>query len=273
MRRQIGAELSALQGLEDRMSSKLGRVVAGFLGCVFLVHPALAQTPDPATSYYVPEAGAVAAPVTGADAIRFFRACPNNDGGSSLPENARIKLILKDATDAAIVGLAAANIYVKFNGGTNVQGFFGNGADSVIANSVYNTDPACPLVQFLYADAATDGAGVTYITFAGASPATPGVTSRDPSRKWGHFDSELPVFANGVQLLGRLVEAGTNGDYVLRIKNFDLKGGLANGNNQGEVVSQVDYNSLKANISTPPDQLSYWQVLDGGGAVNSTDLY
>jgi hypothetical protein len=254
------------------MISKLGCVIAVLLACAALAPPAQAQTPDPTKSYYTPEAGTVATPITGADAIRFFRACPNNDGGSSLPQNARIKVTLLTTASAPIVDLAAANIFIKFNGGTNVQGFFGDGADSVIANGVYNTAPACPLVQFLYADAPTDAFGVTYITFAGASPGTPGVTSRDPNRKWGHFDSELPVFANGVQLQGRLIETGVNGDYVLRIKNFDLKGGLANGNNQGEVVSSVDYNSVKGSIGQPPDEWSYWQDLDGGGTVNATDL-
>jgi len=253
------------------MSTRLGIFVAGILACAVFAGSAPAQ-PDPTKSYYVPEAGSVPATFTGADAIKFFRACPNNDGGSSLPQNARVKVVLVTADDLPIVGLDAASIFVKFNGGTNVQGFFGNGADSVIANGVYNTSPPCPLVQYLYADAPTDDAGVTYITFAGANPLAPGITDRDETRKWGHFDNELPVFADGVQLQGRLVDAGTNGDYVLRIKNFDLKGGLSNGNNQGEVISSVDYNSVKGGIGAAPDDLDYWRDFDSGGFVNVTDL-
>jgi hypothetical protein len=247
-------------------------MLAALLACVVTGLPANAQTPDATLSYYVPEAGPVGAPFTGVDAIKFFRACPNNDAGSSLPLNARIKLVLVDAVGAPIVGLPAANIFIKLNGGTLVQGFAGDGADSVIANGVYNTAPACPLLQYVFADAQTDEAGVAYITFAGGDPAAPGTTLRDPGRKWGHYDSKLPVFANGVEILGRLVEGGgTIGDYVLRIKNFDLKGGLANGNNQGEVVSSVDYNSVKGSIGST-DALSYWHDFDSGGGVNVTDL-
>jgi hypothetical protein len=123
----------------------------------------------------------------------------------------------------------------------------------------------------LFADAATDVDGVTYITFAGASPGAPGVTLRDPNRKWGHYDSELPVFANGVLLQGRLAAVGgVNGDYVLRIKNFDVKGGLANGNNQGEVVSSVDYNLVKGGVAPAP--YDYWLDFDSSGDVSTTDF-
>jgi hypothetical protein len=253
------------------MNSRLGCVIAAFLVCMPIGLPAQAQTPDVTLSYFVPEAGGVGVPIVGAAAVAFFRACPNNDGGSSLPANARIRVVLKDASDDPIVGLAADNVYVKLNGGTDVQGFSGDGADSIIANSVNNTDPLCPDLRYITADAATDGDGVTYITFAGADPGAPGVTLRDPDRKWGHYDSELPVYANGVLLQGRLTVAGVNGDYVLRIKNFDVKGGLGNGNNQGEVVSSVDYNSVKGSIGST-DPLSYWLDFDSSGAVASPDF-
>jgi hypothetical protein len=256
---------------EDRMNSTLGCVIAALLVCVPVGIPAQAQTPDIALSYFVPEAGDVGTPIEGANAVRFFRACPNNDGGASLPANARIRLVLKDASGASIVGLGPENIYIKLNGGTDVQGFLGDGADSIIANDTYNTDPACPLLRYVNADAATDADGVAYITFAGADPGNPGVTLRDPNRKWGHYDTELPVYANGVQLQGRLTVTGDNGDYVLRIKNFDVKGGLANGNNQGEVVSSLDYNSVKGGIGAT-DALSYWQDFDSSGEVASSDF-
>jgi len=254
------------------MNFRLGFWMAAYLLCLAIGTPANAQTPDVANSYYVPEAGPVGTPMQGAGAIRFFRMCPNNDGGASLPQSARIKLVLRDASNAPIVGMSAANIYVKFNGGTNVQGFSGDGADSIIANGIYNTSPACPLVQYLFADAASDAGGVAYITFAGGDPVAPGTTLRDPNRKWGHYDSTLPVFVNGIQLQGRLTDGGTNGDYVLRIKNFDLRGGLSNGMNQGEVVSNLDYNSVKGSLGAPPDELSYWRDFDSSGDVGSTDF-
>jgi hypothetical protein len=253
------------------MDSRLGCVIAASLVCMFIGFPAQAQTPDVAKSYFVPEAGTVGAPLVGQAAVRFFRACPNNDGGASLPSNARIRIVLHNASDQPIMGIAADQIYIKFNGGTAVQGFVGDGADSIIANSVNNTDPVCPDLRYMFADAATDVNGVTYITFAGADPGDPGVTLRDPNRKWGHYDSELPVYANGVLLQGRLIVTGANGDYVLRIKNFDVKGGMANGNNQGEVVSSVDYNTVKGGVNMS-DALSYWLDFDSSGDVGNTDF-
>jgi hypothetical protein len=233
-----------------------------------------AQTPDPALSYYVPEAGPTApggVPIKGAEAVKFLRSCPNNDGSSSLPNNARIKVVLMDAT-GPLAGILAENIYVKLNGGTAVQNFPGDGADSIIANGTYNTAPLCPDLFSITADAPSDVFGVAYITFGGGNPLAPGTSLRDSDRKWGHYDSELPVWANGVQILGRLEEgAGAIGDYVLRIKSVDVKGGLANGNNQGEVVTQVDFNLVKGEIGLT-DALSYWCDFNSSGAVDNIDL-
>lgn len=253
------------------MDPRLGCLIAALLVCMPIGFPAMAQTPDVAKSYFVPEAGTVGSPIVGQAAVRFFRTCPNNDGGASLPQNARIRIVLNDASNMPIMGLAADHIYIKLNGGTAVQGFSGDGADSIIANSVNNTDPVCPDLRYMFADAATDANGVTYITFAGADPGAPGVTLRDPNRKWGHYDSELPVYANGVLLQGRLTVLGVNGDYVLRIKNLDVKGGLANGNNQGEVVSSSDYNTVKGGVNMT-DALSYWLDFDSSGDVGTTDF-
>ena len=79
--------------------------------------------PDLAQSYFVPQAdppqGGLA---EGTAATKFFRACPNNDGGSSLPSNARIKIVLRDTNGAPVVGLPAASIAILFNGGTPAQG-------------------------------------------------------------------------------------------------------------------------------------------------------
>ena len=221
---------------------------------------------DTNNSYYVPQAGLdYDSPVEGSAAIVNFRACPNNDGGASLPLNARVKVVVKDSGGQGISGIAAANICILFNGGTPAQGFSGPGADSVIADSTYNRTPLCPPVRCVQADGPTDADGVTYITFTGAG----GV--RDPNRKWGHYDSVLPVFVLGVQLQGRITSASTNGSYVLRIKNMDNTGGLAALLNQGEVVTVADFNAI-ANTMGTASAISFWRDLDWDGEVGLSDL-
>jgi hypothetical protein len=215
-------------------------------------------------SFYVPQAGDYISPVEGDEAVQYFRVCPNNDGDGSLPLAARIKVVARDQNGNPLSGIAAEEICILFNGGTPAQGFSGIGADSVIANSTWNQVPMCPDVRCVQADAPSDANGVAYITFTGAG----GV--RDPNRKWGHYDSELPVYALGVKLTGRLTPAG--GDYVLRIKSFDFRGGLGTALDQGELVSSVDYNSMENAFALPPDALFYWRDFDGNGVYNSTDL-
>jgi len=106
--------------------------------------------------------------------------------------------------------------------------------------------------------------GVTYITFAG-----PGGV-RDPNRKWGHYDSELPVFVSGVKISGRLTSSSANGSYVLRIKNFDHMDGLLPVPNQGELVNALDRNPIQAAVGS--GVYNYWLDLDGDGEVDMTDL-
>jgi hypothetical protein len=142
--------------------------------------------PDAINSYFVPQSGPTTTPSEGNIAIRNFRACPNNDGGASLPQQARIKVVLRDISNVAIEGVAAADICVVFNGGTPAQGYGGLGADSVIANSTWNTSPLCPSLQCIPADGATDATGTTHITFGGVT--------RDYNRKWGHYDWPFPAF-------------------------------------------------------------------------------
>src|SRR5437867_3721928 len=139
---------------------------------------------DPNMSYFVPQIGPVAAPVEGAGAIKFFTQCPNNDVAALIDNNARIKVVVKDATGAPIAGINVTRIVIELNGGTPAQGFGGNGADSVIANHDFNQNPPCPDLRPIYADAPTDAAGVTYITFAGSAPGAPGVAVRSELRKW-----------------------------------------------------------------------------------------
>lgn len=227
--------------------------------------------PDSTNSFYVPQAGSVGSPVEGHDAFKLFRACPNNDGGSSLPNNVRIKVVVRDANGLAIPGVSAADIYILFNGGTAIQGFSGIGADSIIANSRWNQNPLCPDVRTIEADTTTDANGVTYITFTGKTPGSPGVGTRDPARKWGHYDSEIPVYALGTKLRGHIT---SNNDslYVLQIKNLDFEGGLGQG--VGEMVDFNDFASEAAHQgeADSADPKNWWRDFDSSGAVDFNDL-
>ena len=222
-------------------------------------------------SFYVPQSGPVATPTEGTLATRFFRACPNNDGGGSLPNSARIKVVLRDALNVPLSGIAAADICMLFNGGTLLQGFVGVGADSIIANSTYNPDPLCPNLTCVQADAPTDVTGTTYITFTGASSGAPGVGVRDPNRKWGHYDSHIPVYAMGVPIAGKLTTASAINTYVLRIKNMDVEDGLELDLNAGEAVTMADLGAViwSVGVSSPE---SYWLDLDSNGSVGATDV-
>src|SRR6185295_9743637 len=113
------------------MKTRIGPLAVSILIGLSIGAPTLAQVPNASNSYFVPQAGSVATPLIGALATHFFRACPNNDGGSSLPNNARIKIVLRDGSNAPIVGMSRFSIYIHFNGGTGVQGFSGDGADSI----------------------------------------------------------------------------------------------------------------------------------------------
>jgi hypothetical protein len=245
--------------------------------CAFHVTDAAAQTPDPAMSYFVPEAGPVSPPIVGSDAIAFFHACPNNHGsdipgqqGTSLPNNARVRVILRtSAGDPAFA--PKESICIEFRGGTPAQGFTtGSGSDSIIANSTWNQTPRCPNVRCLQADADPVG-GIAYITFAGASPSNPGVTLRDPCRKWGHYDSSLPVLVNGVPIQGRLTDTPGAPAYVLMIKNMDWAGGLTAALNQGEIVSALDFNGIASGMYID-NAISFAKDLDWDGVVDIADF-
>jgi hypothetical protein len=199
--------------------------------------------------------------------VRFFRSCPNNDGGSALPNNARIRVVLVDAGGTGIMGLVP---YIKFNGGTAAQGFAGNGADSIIANFAWNQSPPCPDVTMIRADAPTAVDGSTQITFIGAG----GV--RDASRKWGHYDSDIPVYvmdgAVEVRIFGKLLESDpAPGGYQLRIKSVDWTGGLAAAANQGEFVSLADLNGYVASFGIL-NATTYWRDFDSSGMVDQIDI-
>jgi hypothetical protein len=239
--------------------------------------PAIAGSPitavDPTQSFYVPEAGAVASPMVGTNATQWFRTCPNNDSGS-LPNSARIRLVVRDAAGAAIAGVEPAEIFMLFNGGTTAQGFSGQGADSIIANQLYNPSPLCPDVRMVIADAPTDAGGVTFITFTGSAPGNPGVGVRNPQRKWGHYDSVIPVYVKGTAIQGRLIEAQANGSYALQIKNVDLEMGLGTAMNLGEMVTSSDYASVNAHVNEPDsaDPKNWWRDFNSSGIVDSGDF-
>jgi hypothetical protein len=182
-------------------------------------------------------------------------------------------VVVRDASGSGIFGIAASDVLVLFNGGTAEQGFsdFYGGADSVISNSQFNLAPLCPDVRFVNADGPTDSMGTTYITFTGSDPATPGVGVRDAYRKWGHYDSELPVYVLGFKLSGRLTTESLNGTYTLRIKNVDWTGGLSTMLNQGETVTVTDFNGIMNAIGID-NAISYWKDFDTSGAVTVTDL-
>jgi hypothetical protein len=237
----------------------------------WIVPAAYAGVPDVTQSFYVPQSGTVATPTEGTLAARLFRACPNNDGGSSLPGNARVKVVVRDVNGNGIAGIAAADVCLLFNGGTPLQSFSGVGADSVIANAQFNQSPLCPDVRCVQADDQTDATGTTYITFTGATPGSPGVGTRNPLRKWGHYDSEIPVYVLGFKISGRLTTASANGTYTLQIKNFDFQGGLGTGLNQGEVVTSTDFNNVATKIGIT-DLLTWWRDFDSVGGTTSTDF-
>ena len=255
--------------------AKLGIAIAAI--SAWIVPAAYAGVPDVSQSFYVPQSGTTASPAEGTAATRFFRVCPNNDGGASLPQNARIKVVVKDVNGNGISGIAAADICVLFNGGTAAQGFTGTGADSIIANSVMNYSPLCPDVRCIQADAQTDATGTTFITFSGSTPGSPGVATRDANRKWGHYDSAIPVYVLGFQLSGRLTSGAANGSYVLQIKNFDWNGGLLGPNpplntnyNVGEWVTANDFNGIANGIGVN-NAISYWKDFDSSGSVTAQD--
>jgi hypothetical protein len=261
--------------------AKLGTAIAAVL--VWIVPAAYAGVPDVTKSFYTPQSGTTTTPTVGAAATVNFRMCPNNDGGASLPNSARVLVRVIGQDNVPIQGISASDICILFNGGTpqlpippagGGQGFSGVGADSVIANSTYNFSPLCPDVRCVAADAPTNANGETYITFTGANVASPGVglvyPNNNRSRKWGHYDSELPVYVLGFKIPGRIT-VGDATAYFLRIKNFDWTGGLTSQQNVGEAVTITDFNGV-ANTLNVNNVISYWKDFNFSGAVTVTDL-
>ncbi|HEU5310749.1 MAG TPA: hypothetical protein VFV24_04775, partial [Candidatus Eisenbacteria bacterium] len=151
------------------------------------------------------------------------------------------------------------------------QGFSGVGADSVIANGQWNQQPLCPDVRCMQADSDTDATGTTYITFTGSTPGNPGVGTRNPARKWGHYDTKIPVYVLGFEILGRLTTAAAPNTYTLQIKNYDVVGGLGAVLNQGEAVTSADFNACVGNIGII-NARTWWCDFDSVGGIGPGDF-
>lgn len=254
--------------------AKLGIAIAAVVA--WIVPAAYAGVPDIGNSYYVPQAGTTTSPLEGLSSPKsysFFRGCPDNDG-ASYANNSRIKIYVRDANNNPIPGVSAADICLLFNGGTPSQGFSGVGADSVVANNQYSVGATCPDLRCVQADDQTDALGVAYITFAGSVPGSPGVAQRNLGRKWGHYDTEIPVYVLGFKIPGRLTTGsspGTNA-YTLQIKSFDVSGGTAAVLNQGEIVNSTDFNTVTSQIGQAFNFLTWWRDFNFDNIVNSTDF-
>ena len=256
--------------------AKLGIAIAAVLA--WIVPAAYAGVPDVTQSFYVPQRGSVGTPTEGTAAATVFRTCPNNDlfsfgGTSPTLGNGRIRVIVRDVNGAGIPGIAAADICVLFNGGTSIQLFSGVGADSIIAFSGTATNNLCPNVRCVQADAPTAADGSTYITFRGNDGVTPGLATRDANRKWGHFDTDIPVYVLGFKLAGRLssTQVTASPAYILRVKNVDVALGLNNVAGGAEIVTGADVTTVLGALTTAPP-LKYWYDVDNNGSVSGADV-
>ena len=98
-------------------------------------------------------------------------------------------------------------------------------------------------------------------------------------RKWGHYDTSIPVYVRDVQIFGAWNSQYAPfppglppfPSYELRIKSVDWTGGLAAVANQGEIVTATDFNGV-ANTININNVISYWKDFDYSGAVNASDL-
>jgi len=264
--------------------AKLGIAMAVL--AVLIVPAAYDGVPDVTQSFFVPQAGPLTTPCEGSTgnclaappypitigggAIGNYRRCPNDDGLQVLRSHARLKVVVRASDGSPIVGIPASDVCVLFNGGTAVQGFTGVGDDSIIANFQWNQAANCPDVRCVQADAPTDAAGTTFITWLGHVNAAdpPGVASRDPLRKWGGWAGDVPVMVLGFKLQGRLTTGSPLGSYTAHVKSFDMEGGRLAIQGQGEVVDLGDYNATSAAFTS----YRYRNDFDNNGTVNIADM-
>ncbi len=251
--------------------AKLGIAMAVL--AILIVPAAFAGVPDVTKSYFVPQSGSVSTPTEGAAAIVNARRCPNDDGTQVLRFNARLKVVVLASDSSPIANIPSADVCVLFNGGPTSQGFSGVGDDSIIANFTLNQAANCPDVRCVQADAPTDVNGVTYITWIGSTPGSPGVGTRDSFRKWGGYAGDFPVYVLGFKLQGRLTATPPNplaplGSYTAHVKSLDFTP-FAPASNQGELVNSLDIAPVQAAIG---GAYQYKLDFDNNGRVDSIDL-
>jgi len=268
--------------------AKLGIAMAVL--ALLIVPAAYAGVPDITKSYFVPQAGPLTTPCEGltsagvlgvclgvpangnlptysstppgaqaGGAIGCAYTCPNNDGGQVLRNWARLKIVVMASDGTPIANIPAADICALFNGGTAIQGFSGVGADMIVADPQFSGGPAggCPAVRCVQADAPTDATGTTFITWIGHQASDPpGMGNRDPLRKWGGYDSEIPIMVLGYKLRGQLATTGLGavaGNYNAIVRNFDMSGSYFGTLGTAERVSNpADPNYFTARL-TPPN--------------------
>jgi len=251
--------------------------------------PASAGVPDVTKSFFVPQAGGLTTPCEGATgncpgvpangnlglypihigggAVGCAVTCPNIDGPQVLVNWARLKVVVLASDNSPIANIPAADICALFNGGTTIQGFSGLGADSVQA------DPAvggvtCPPVRCITADAPTDANGVTYITWIGhRATDPPGMGNRDTSRKWGGYDSDIPIMVLGYKLQGRLTTASAIGTYKAVVHNVDVTPYI--GTASERVTAPADYNVINSALT---GVYNYKVDFDGNGTNSTGDF-
>jgi hypothetical protein len=99
------------------------------------------------------------------------------------------------------------------------------------------------------------------------------VATRDANRKWGHFESNIPVYVLGFKLDGRLTSAQATPApaYILRVKNVDVALGLNNSVGAAEIVTGVDVSTVLGSLTTNP-ALKYWYDVDNNGSASGADV-
>jgi hypothetical protein len=153
------------------------------------------------------------------------------------------------------------------------------GADSIVANS--GVSVLCPDVRCVTADAPTNALGETFITLAGGDPANPGTTLRNGNRKWGHYDSSIPVYVLGFRLTGKLTTGQAQpaswdaaDAYQLQVKSIDVTGGIWQEDiATGEAVAIADFNAVANRVNkTPWLATDWWRDLDSTNGVAIADF-
>jgi hypothetical protein len=96
---------------------------------------------------------------------------------------------------------------------------------------------------------------------------------RNAARKWGHYDTKIPVYVLGYEISGRLTTASANGTYTLQIKSVDVTGGTGTGLPfLGELVNSADFSAVVSQLGLPFNFLTWWRDFNFDGSVTSADF-